>query len=152
MIKRMLGAVGALVVATAPLAAQDSATVVVEPFTTEEEARYMELGRKANGYFLEGKADSLLAMADSATGDRLGGVAGIRGMMDQIGERAGVPLTVLVEKMTRRQGLAQFWFEAEFSNFTTEPVVLRWLFDEAGMLVGAGVNPKSRTPPVDGAR
>lgn len=148
---RLLAAVAAVTVVSSPLIAQDTAPAPPAPFTAEAEARYLALGKQATRFFFEGKADSLLAMADSVTGERLGGVAGIRGMMDQIGERAGVPLTVLAEKMTRRNGLAQFWYEAEFSNFTAEPVVLRWLFDEAGMLVGAGVNPKSRTPPVDGA-
>lgn len=147
---RLMAALGAAVIAVSPLAAQDAAPAPAAPFSAEEEARYLALGKRATTYFFEGKADSLLAMADSVTGERLGGADGIRQMMDQIGERAGVPLNVLAEKMTRRNGLAQFWYEAEFSNFTAEPVVLRWLFDEAGMLVGAGVNPKSRTPPVDG--
>ena len=147
---RLLAAIGAVALATSPLTAQDAAPAAPAPFTAEAEARYMALGKQATRYFFEGKADSLLAMADSATGEGLGGVEGIRGMMDQIAERAGTPLNVLAEKMTRRNGLAQFWYEAEYSNFTTEPVVMRWLFDEAGMLVGAGINPKSRTPPVDG--
>lgn len=150
MTNRLMAALGAVVLAATPLVAQQATVTAAKPFTAEEEARYLELGKRATTYFFGGKADSLLAMADSATGESLGGIAGIQGMMDQIGERAGVPLTVLAEKMTRRNGLAQFWYEAEFSNFTAEPVVLRWLFDEAGMLVGAGVNPKSRTPPVDG--
>lgn len=147
---RLLAALGAVTLAVSPLAAQDAASTTAKPFTADEEARYLALGKQATAYFFEGKADSLLAMMDSTTRERLGGAEGVRGMMDQIAERAGMPLNVLVEKMTRRNGLAQFWHEAEYSNFTDEPVVMRWLFDEAGMLVGAGVNPKSRTPPVDG--
>lgn len=129
----------------APVAnAQDTAPAPAKPFTAEETARFMELGKKANRYFLEGRADSLLAMGDSAFTAKTGGVDGIGQQVANIAERAGMPLTVLEQKMTRREGTAQFWWEAEFSEFTAEPLVFRWLFNDAGQLVGAGMGPKSQ--------
>ena len=142
---RVLAALGAAVIAIAPLAAQDSADgpTPAKPFTASEEAHYLELGKKVNRWFFEGHADSIAAIADSGARSRMGDVDGIRQMMDQIAERGGVPLTVLAEKMTRREGRPQFWYEAEFSNFTAEPLVFRWLFNDQDQLVGAGVGPKS---------
>ncbi|HET9064608.1 MAG TPA: hypothetical protein VFN22_02145 [Gemmatimonadales bacterium] len=124
--------------------AQDAAPSRAKPFTAEETTRYMELGRRANRYFFEGQADSLLAMGDSAFAARVGGIDGIRQQVANIGDRAGMPLTVLEQKMTRRNGAPQFWWEAEFSEFTAEPLVFRWLFNEQGQLVGAGMSPKSQ--------
>jgi len=132
--------------------AQDAAPVPAKPFTAQETARYMELGKKANRYFFEGQADSLLAMGDSAFASRVGGVDGIQQQITNIGDRAGMPLTVLEQKMTRRNGAPQFWWEAEFSEFTAEPLVFRWLFNEQGQLVGAGMrSPRSqaRMDPVE---
>ncbi len=142
---RVLAALGAAVIAIAPLSAQDSAEspTPAKPFTAAEEAHYLELGKKVNGWFFEGHADSIAAIADSGARARMGDVDGIQQMMDKIAERGGVPLTVLAEKMTRREGKPQFWFEAEFSSFTDEPLVFRWLFNDQDQLVGAGVTPKS---------
>ncbi len=145
MFNRLLVALGATMLAAAPLAAQDTAPapVAAKPFTATEEAHFLELGKKVNGWFFEGHADSIAAIADSGARAGMGDVDGIRRMMDQIAERGGVPLTVLAEKMTRRNGTPQFWYEAEFSNFTDEPLVFRWLFNDQDRLVGAGVGPKS---------
>jgi hypothetical protein len=126
---------------TAP-AAPPTAPAAPKPFTPEETARYMELGRKANTWFFEGYADSLLAMADSGTRGRLGGLEGIQQQMETIAMRAGVVVRVVEEKMTRRNGTPQFWFEAEFTEFTEGTLVFRWLFNEEGQLVGAGMGPK----------
>jgi hypothetical protein len=131
-----------LVLAAGPLMAQDSATTP-KPFTAAENARYLELGQKYNRWFLTGQADSLLAAADSVTAEKMGGLEGIRAQMENMSERVGVVLSVVTEKMTRLGGTPQFWFEANFSEFTQEPVVFRWLMNEQGQLVGAGMNPKS---------
>lgn len=148
MSNRLLVALGAAMLAAAPLAAQDTAAAAPapRPFTAAEEAHYLELGKAATHYFFDGQADSLLAMMDSTTRDRVGGLEGIRQQMDLVAERGGVPLNVLAEKMTRRNGTPQFWYEAEFSTFTNEPLVFRWLFNEDDRLVGAGMGPKSAAP------
>jgi len=135
----------ALLLFAPAIRAQDgaAASTVAKPFTAAEEAHYLELGKKVNGWFFSGQADSLLAIADSAARERLGGLEGIRRQMDMVAERGGMPLTVLAEKMTRRNGTPQFWYEAEMSTFTDEPLVFRWLFNDQDQLVGAGMGPKS---------
>ena len=85
-------------------------------------------------------------MGDSAFQARVGGVDGIRQQVDRLAERAGMVLNVLDQKMTRRNGTPQFWYEAEMSEFTNEPIVFRWLINEDGKLVGAGMGPKSMAP------
>lgn len=124
--------------------AQDEAPPpAAKPFTAEESAHYMALGQRAIGYFFDGQADSLFAMMVPETQNGVGGIDGIRQMMDQIAERAGMMLEVVDEKMTRREGRPQFWWEANFSEFTQEPLVFRWVFTDDGMIRGAGVTPKS---------
>ena len=46
--------------------------------------------------------------------------------------------------------MPQFWHEAMFDNFA-EPVVIRWVMDEKGDIIGIGLGPKSQTPDVDAA-
>jgi hypothetical protein len=133
----------ALLLIAPALHAQDEAPAPAKPFTAAETARYTAIGQAATRYFFAGHADSLIAMGDSAFQARVGGVDGIRQQVDMIGERAGMVLNVLDQKMTRRNGTPQFWYEAEMSNFTDEPIVFRWLINEDGKLVGAGMGPKS---------
>jgi len=129
----------------ATVRAQDEAPPEpAKPFTAEESAHFMELGKRATGYFFDGHADSLLAMIAPETRERLGGIEGIRQQMDVIAERAGMLLEVVDQKMTRREGAPQFWWEANFSEFTQEPLVFRWVFNDDGMIRGAGITPKSQ--------
>jgi hypothetical protein len=132
-----------LAVPAAARAQDEAAPAPAKPFTAEETTRYMEVGKRATGYFFDGHADSLLALMTPETQEGVGGIDGIRQMMDQIAERAGMLLEVVDQKMTRREGRPQFWWEANFSEFTAEPLVMRWVFTEDGMIRGAGINPKS---------
>jgi hypothetical protein len=79
-------------------------------------------------------------MAERATIDE------VRQQMDLFAERAGTVIRVLAERMTRRNGTPQYWWEAEGTNYAAEPVVMRWLFDEDLKIVGVGLTPKSRAP------
>ena len=126
---------------TAP-AAPPTAPAAPKPFTPEETARYMALGKKVNTWFFEGQADSIYAIADSSARVAMGGVEGIEQQLERFSLRAGAMLRVVDEKMTRREGAPQFWFEAEFAEFTDDALVLRWIFNEQGQLTGAGMSPK----------
>ena len=53
------------------------------------------------------------------------------------------------EKMTRRNGNRQYWRSATFELFVAEPFVVRWVFDAAGHVMGAGLNPLSQAPSPD---
>lgn len=145
--RSFIATLAVLALTTAALSAQGNAPPVPsKPFTPEEHARYMALGKKVNTWFFEGQADSIFTIADSSARAAMGGVEGIEQQMERFGTRAGALLRVVDEKMTRRNGVPQFWFEAEFAEFTADALVLRWLFNEEGQLVGAGMGPKGGAP------
>jgi hypothetical protein len=141
--------------AAAPLAAQTpapAAPAATAPakLSPDEEARLLELGKKYTRWFLAGHADSLVTVFNPELLPRMGGIAGIADMMQQISDRAGIPTKLVEEKLTYRNGKPQHWYEAEFSELANEPLVIRWLFDPQGKIIGAGINPRSAAPKPDG--
>jgi hypothetical protein len=141
--------------AAAPLAAQTpapAAPAATAPakLSPDEEARLLELGKKYTRWFLAGNADSLVTVFNPELLPRMGGIAGIADMMQQISDRAGIPTKLVEEKLTYRNGKPQHWYEAEFSELANEPLVIRWLFDPQGKIIGAGINPRSAAPKPDG--
>ncbi|MBK9548239.1 MAG: hypothetical protein IPO52_03780 [Gemmatimonadetes bacterium] len=145
-----------LMLATAPVAAQTTAPAapVAAPapvkLTPEQETKLTALGKTYTRWFFAGLADSLAGVFDAGMLAKAEGVAGITAMMQQISERAGFPTKVLVEKLTYRNGMPQYWYEAEFSEFSNEPVVVRWVMNVEGKVIGSGMNPKSAAPKPDG--
>lgn len=129
-----------LLFAAAPVTAQATTPPPFKPFTAEEHDRYLTRGKQVMTWFLAGQADSIVAVGapEFVTLER------VRELMDAFAERTGAVSRVLAEKLTRRNGAPQFWWEAEVVNFTAEPVVLRWVFDPEGRVAGVGFNPKSR--------
>jgi hypothetical protein len=140
--------------AAAPLAAQTPQSPAPAPapikMTPEQEAKLLALGKTYTRWFLGWQADSLASAFDPETLTKVQGVSGISAMMEQIGERAGTQTKVLAEKMNYRNGMPQFWHEAEFSALEGEPLVIRWIMNLDGKIIGAGLNPKSRAPAPDG--
>ena len=140
------------VVAVAPLAAQDAAKPELQPpatLTSSDSARFLGLGKTYTRWFLTGKADSLATAMSAESLERLGGVDRIRQQQDMIAERAGTQTKVTEEKLTRRMGRLQYWHAGQFSELPGEDFIIRWLLDENGKIVGAGLGPRSSTPPVD---
>jgi len=144
--------------AAAPLAAQTpappappSAAPAPPPrLTAQQESEFLVLGKTYTRWFLAGSADSLASAFDAEMLTRVEGVDGISKMMWQIADRAGSQTKVLVEKMTYRNGKPQYWHEAEFSGLADEPLVIRWVLNPEGKIIGAGINPKSVAPEPDG--
>jgi len=143
--------------AAAPLAAQTpapaappAAAPAPAKLTAEQETKMTALGKTYTRWFLAGTVDSLAAVYDPKLLERVNGVAGIVEMMQQISEKAGFPTKVIAEKLTYRNGMPQYWYEAEFSEFAPEPVVIRWLLTPEGKIIGSGINPKSAAPKPDG--
>lgn len=143
----------ALTLAALPLAAQTPVVAQVAsapaPLTPAEEARFLALGKTYTRWFLGGKADSLLAVMAPETAEKVGGIDGVRDMMNQVAERAGAETKMTEEKMTRRNGRPQFWHAGQFSEFTDDELVIRWIFDADGKITGAGFGPKGTTPAPD---
>ncbi len=130
-----------------PLAAQTAASSAAKPKLTD--AEYLALGRKVSDWFFNGQADSMLAHMDSTSRERVGGADGILQQRDQVAARIGTETEVVEDKMTRRKGIPQYWRESKYDNFPAENFVIRFLFDEEGLIVGAGMGPKSQTPAPD---
>jgi len=134
--------------ATAALLLARPAHSQTHPRLTQDQ--YLALGKQYTGWFFSGRADSLLAHMSAESREASGGSAGILEKRDQVTTRAGNEVMVLEEKMTWRKGMPQFWHEGTFDGFN-EPLVLRWVMDDKGAIVGIGMGPKSHTPEVDPA-
>ena len=136
---RSLALLALLVAAPAAAAAQAAAP----------DPDLIPIGRQLTGWLLTGQADSLLAHMTPDTQEKVGGKEGILKMTEMIATRAGEEAQVVEEKMNRRKGKPQYWRSAMFTGMPEEPLVIRWLFDEQQMVVGAGINPLSQTPAAD---
>jgi hypothetical protein len=144
--KRPLLLLAATLVA-APLAAQTATPPNAGPAV--DEALLLERGRKLTDWLLAAQADSILAYMTEDTRTRVGGRGGITEMSMKIATSAGEQAVVVEEKMTRRNGKPQFWRQAKFDGMMPEPLVFRWVFDSAGYVVGAGIQPLSQAPAPD---
>jgi len=107
----------------------------------------LTLARKFTTWFYTGQIDSLLAHSPA---DRQDSTARRRYQenLDQLTVRAGTEVEVIEEKFAMRNGRPQYWRTAKFSNFP-EPILLRWVIDGKGELVGMGLGPLSQAPPID---
>lgn len=143
----------ALVIAgAAPLAAQTADKPALQPpitLTAADSARFLALGKTYTRWFLSGKADSLATAIEPKSLEGLGGIDGIVQAQANVAERAGAETKVVEEKLTRRNGRLQFWHAGEFTGIPGDAFVIRWVLDEQGRIVGAGLGPKANTPPVD---
>lgn len=135
--------------ATPPAATPASAPAPMEKLSPADEARFLALGKTYTRWFLSGKADSMIAVFSPETMEKMGGIEGLRGMMNQVAERAGVETKITEEKMTRRNTRPQFWHAGIFSDFTQDEIVIRWIFDINGKITGAGFGPKTQAPAPD---
>lgn len=142
----------AVVFAVAPLGAQiaPAAPPPPAPLTPAEEARFTGLGRTYTRWFLHSSTDSLAGAMDMGTFIKSGGMTQLVSNSQMVSDHAGTESKVLVEKMTRRNGVLQFWHEAEFTKLdASDPLVIRWLMDPQGKIVGMGLGLKSGTPAPD---
>lgn len=126
-----------LVAAAAPANAQDKMP-----------ADSLAYARKLTTWFFGGQLDSLHARLD-AEGRANMDLAEMQNHLDEITARAGAEIEVVEEKFVKRNGNTQYWRTAKFSEFTSEPLMLRWAFNPKGEIVGIGFNPLSQAPPID---
>ncbi len=125
-----------------PLAAQSATAVPAD-------VKHLALGHQLTDWFLAGRMDSIVARMPDDIKEKSGGVAGLQQARAQLAERAGEEAKVLEEKMTRRNGAAQYWRSSLYTEFPQEPLVLRWVFNESSQVVGIGLGPLGQTPPPD---
>jgi hypothetical protein len=147
----------ALLVPPALLTAQTAAATATATITTtvttsspeKTDAEYLALGRKLTEWFFSAEADSLLAHMAPADREGAGGVDGVNRAVSEFIVRAGTEQEVVEEKMTRRRGHPQYWREGRYSDVSEDTIIIRWVFDEQGQVIGIGLGPKRQTPAPD---
>ena len=108
----------------------------------------LALARRFTAWFYTGQFDSLMAhhpveaRRDSAVRRRL------QQDLDDLSARAGTETAVIEEKFVLRNGRPQYWRTARFSDFA-EPLLIRWVINGNGEIVGMGLGPLSQAPPID---
>jgi hypothetical protein len=128
----------ALVVAASPLVAQD----------TPARPDSLALARKYVAWFYEARIDSLWAHTSAGMREDLGSPDWWRQRADEIALRAGSEAEVIEERFRMRNGRPQYWRTARFSDFG-EPLLIRFVIDDAGLIAGLGLGPASQAPPTD---
>jgi hypothetical protein len=144
----ILSGLAALLLVT-PLTAQTQAATAATYAPSPSDAELIERGRKLTGWLLAGRADSIHALMTETARAKVGGTEGIRAMSAKLAMALGSETAVVEERMTYRNGNRQYWRQSTFDSFVAEPFVFRWIFDGAGRVMGAGLNPLSQAPAPD---
>jgi len=132
-----------------PLAAQTRMASAASHASPPGDAELIERGRRLTGWLLAGRADSIYALMTEKARTKVGGTEGIQAMSAKLAMALGSETAVVEEKMTHRNGNRQYWRQSTFDAFVAEPFVFRWIFDDAGLVMGAGLNPLSQAPAPD---
>lgn len=143
-----LGGLAALLL-VAPLAAQTKTATAATFVPSPGDAELLERGRKLTDWLLAGQADSIHELMTETARTKVGGTEGIRAMSAKLAMALGSETAVVEERMTYRNGNRQYWRQSTFDAFVAEPFVFRWIFDDAGLVMGAGLNPLSQAPAPD---
>ncbi|HWA40168.1 MAG TPA: hypothetical protein VG712_01060 [Gemmatimonadales bacterium] len=139
----------------APLAAQTPAPAAATPAaapapTPPPTLDYDSLafGRQLTSWFYAGESDSLFAHSPAEMQAQMTKEAWGQAMMQFVG-RAGSEASLVEERWVKRGGKRQYWRVFNATEFTQEPVMLRWVLLPGKMIGGVGMNPASQAPPVD---
>jgi hypothetical protein len=109
----------------------------------------LAFARQANAWFLAGEVDSLWAHTAPEMKENMKTKDEWVNMYMQLTSRAGSEVSVVEERWVKRNNARQYWRIFNATDFTEEPVVLRWALAPGKMIIGLGMNPLSRVPPVD---
>jgi hypothetical protein len=133
----------ALILAAAPLAAQTPAAAPAKAIDS------LALARKYTAWFYAGEMDSVFAHHTAEARAEMKTTAVLQERLMELASRAGEEDSLIEEKFVKRNGQTQYWRTARFTTFTEEPLVFRWVILPTGEIGGMGLNPLSRTPPID---
>ena len=144
--------------AAAPLAAQTTATAATPATPAVDPTRVippkldydsLAFGRQMTQWFYSAEVDSLWAHSDPGMQQQLGNKEKWSEMVAQFAERAGMETGVVEDRWVKRNGRRQLWHIFNASEFTEEPLMLRWVLEPGKLVGGLGLNPASQAPPVD---
>jgi hypothetical protein len=146
--RTILSGLAALLLTT-PLVAQTALAAAATNEPQLSDSALVERGRTLTAWLFAGEADSIVALLTDAARTKGGGREGVLQMSAKLAMALGSETALVEEKMTRRNGNRQYWRSATFELFVAEPFVVRWVFDAAGHVMGAGLNPLSQAPAPD---
>ena len=126
-----------LVLAAAPAGAQSAAP---------SDADVKALGAQMTRWVLAGEADSLIAHMSPQLLQGIGGKAAVEAAASDLAINIGKETAVLMETVTRGQGVPEYWRLARYSEAEGEPFVWHWVFGPDGLAAGVGFTPLSDTP------
>ena len=109
----------------------------------------LAFGRQATDWFYAAEIDSLWAHTDSAMRVNMGSKDKWFEMQMQFASRAGSEASVVEERWIKRNNFRQYWRILRATEFTDEPLMLRWSLIPGKMINGLGMNPLSAAPPAD---
>ncbi len=139
------------VAAQTPVAAPAVAPAPAAPRPAPPKLDYDSLafGRRFTNWFYSAQIDSLWAHTDTSMQTAMGTKDGWNQRFAEFLERIGSEVSVVEERWMQRNGMRQYVRVFNGSEFTQEPVVIRWVLAPGQKVVGAGMNPLSRVPPAD---
>ena len=104
--------------------------------------------RQLTNWFYAGETDSLFAHSPPEMQAQMTKEAWAQAMMQFTG-RVGSEASLVEERWVKRNGKRQYWRILRGTDFTDEPVMLRWALLPGKMMAGVGMNPASQAPPID---
>jgi hypothetical protein len=145
----ILALLAAPVAAQTPAPASPPSAPASRPRPAKLEYDSLAFGRQFTTWFYAAQLDSLWAHTDSAMQASLGTKEGWNQRLTEFLERVGSELSLVEERWMLRNGARQYVRVFNGSEFTQEPVVIRWVLAPGKKVIGAGMNPLSRVPPAD---
>jgi hypothetical protein len=103
--------------------------------------------RRITQWFFTSQADSLIQFVPPADREKMNKQA----ILTQVGgftARVGTETEVVEERFVKRNGQTQYWRTSKYT-LASEPIMLRWVLNPKGEILGMGVNPASQAPPID---
>jgi hypothetical protein len=134
--------VAAFAIPTAPALAQNA------PAAAGPRPDSLGLSRQYTTWFYAAQTDSLWAHTSERMRADIQSPDWWRERADQLAIRAGSETAVIEERFRMRNGRPQYWRTARFSDFG-EPMLVRFVLNDQGLLDGFGLGPLSNAPPTD---
>ncbi|HTK56291.1 MAG TPA: hypothetical protein VL295_05660 [Gemmatimonadales bacterium] len=134
--------------APAPAAAPTPAVDRTREIPPKLDYDSVAFARQLTMWFYAGEADSLFAHSAPEMQAQMTKEAWGQAMMQFTG-RVGSEASLVEERWVKRNGKRQYWRVLNATDFTEQPVMLRFALIPGKLMVGVGMNPASQAPPVD---
>ena len=133
--------------AAAALGAEATAAVPPAPagsLSAADTAAAIQRGRRLTGWLMNGRADSIVAVTDSAYLREIGGAAAVASLADRVGRQLGGEREVVAEEVFTDRSVDHYYRVSRFSGVPNRTVTTRWAWRGDGTVVLMGVRPTPR--------